>query len=139
MSRTIKDIKISGRTLPEVKSFILDWLQSNGFKIYNLASKGRIAYIRAPYSFLGAFIKPHRGAIVAAQVDMTGCFVFELSLKETDTDTDVHGEFYTAGELFFIGALDLKPNSGLLGKIPREAGYQSMTKFLRAMNSYSAT
>ena len=137
MSRTIKEVKIIGKGIEEVKIYAGDWFHANGFKIRDWDSKGRLFNLRGWFSIIGAIVRPRAGTIVATQLDPSGCIVFEISLRAEGSDTILHGEFYAPGvEIFVFQELDLRPEAGL-GKFPRESGYVLMMDFLQAMKNYS--
>ena len=138
MSRTIREIRIKGKRPEEIRAFIGDWLRANGFRIHSWNSKGRWINARGLFSIIGVVIRPHQGAIVASQLDLSGCIVFEVRLIEDNVDTILHGEFYAAGgEIFVLMEGALKRKTWLIGKIARESGYQLMQEFLETMEQYS--
>jgi hypothetical protein len=139
VSRTIREIKITGKRPEEIKVCIDDWLHTSGFRIHEWDSKGRWINARGLFSIIGVVIRPHKGAIVATQLDLSGCIVFEISLTEDKADTILHGEFYApVAEIFSFIELDLKSKPGLFfGKLPRESGYELMVQFLKTMEQYS--
>ena len=109
MSRTIREIRIIGKKPEEIRVCIGDWLYTNGFRIHDWNSKGKWFNARGVFSIIGVVIKPHKGAIVASQLDLSGCIVFEIGLRLDKTDTVLHGEFYSAGgEIFVFTELNLK-------------------------------
>ena len=66
MSRTIREVKIIGKGLEEVKICDGNWFSTNGFRIREWDSKGRIFNAREWFSMLGAIIRLRADAMVAA-------------------------------------------------------------------------
>ena len=136
MSRTIKEVRVFSRKPEEIKNYLRDWFSENSFKINKEKSDGSSFNVRHWCSWIGCKISPHLGSIVAIRLDMSGCIVFETSLREEDSGTVIHGEFYAAGAEFWRGReFDLSPNPSAMAKWPRKKGYEMMAELLQRLGS----
>ncbi len=139
MSRTIQEIRVKGRKQKEVKEHIAHWLAENYFAVKEWSFKRKRLPVFAWHSLGFVLLSPHTGSIVAVRMDLSGCIVFEIILKEENNDTLVHGEFYAAGGLILLGReWDLRRKSPAAARWPREGGYVLMSEFLESLESLSA-
>lgn len=87
MSRNTRDIPLFDKPPSQVDALLRKWFSENRFDVSSdIADEYRI---------------------VATNAGMSGTIIFEISLKERKTGTDLHGEFYALGSGSSCKELDL--------------------------------
>ena len=111
MSRNTRDIPLFDKPPSQVDALLRKWFSENRFDVSSdIADEYRI---------------------VATNAGMSGTIIFEISLKERKTGTDLHGEFYALGSGSSCKELDLTPDPFVTrDSIPRSRGYKLMNDLL---------
>ena len=134
MGRTTQDISLPSTNVDQVRAYLAQWTNQNGYKVLDWNSQGQ----EVVNWHLGSRVKltPRPGSIVALRHTTGGAIALEVLLTPQGQGTQVHCEGYAAGAGFgFSSEMDLSPNPGMSGMLPRKKGYEHMMGLFSGLSS----
>lgn len=136
MSRTILDLRVQGRGIPEVRAHLFKWLRSKDFTIIDVDSDG--SAVKFPFGIVSLLLHPALDDTVATSVRYSGAVVIEFRLRPEAGCTVVHLEAYAAGAgPWREGEWELSERLHYMAGLPRLRGFAVVKELVEDLGLFS--